>query len=157
MSAEIITALLVGSLAAGWVDAVVGGGGLILIPLILVLNPSMAPAQALATNKVAAIFGTSSAAITLSRRVPSALHALKYAPLALVGSAAGALLAASVDKQVMRPVIIVLLVAVGVFTVARPSLGGSARVGWRDWGVRRRVWPGHGVVFDHGLCGAAGY
>lgn len=125
MSAEIITALLVGSLAAGWVDAVVGGGGLILIPLILVLNPSMAPAQALATNKVAAIFGTSSAAITLSRRVPSALHALKYAPLALVGSAAGALLAASVDKQVMRPVIIVLLVAVGVFTVARPSFGAA--------------------------------
>lgn len=123
MSAEIITALLVGSLAAGWVDAVVGGGGLILIPLILVLNPTMAPAQALATNKVAAIFGTSSAAIPLARRVPSALNALKYAPLALIGSAGGALLASSVDKQIMRPVIIVLLLAVGLFTVARPSFG----------------------------------
>ncbi|MDN6386878.1 MAG: sulfite exporter TauE/SafE family protein, partial [Corynebacterium sp.] len=47
MSVTGIGVLLVGSLAAGWVDAVVGGGGLILIPLVMILNPGMSNAQAL--------------------------------------------------------------------------------------------------------------
>ncbi|RRQ18340.1 TSUP family transporter, partial [Corynebacterium bovis] len=115
MSVPVISALLIGSLAAGWVDAVVGGGGLILIPLMLILNPGMSTAQALGVNKVAAIAGTASSAAVLVRKVPSATRALRYVPLALVGSVAGALVASSVDRQVMRPVIIVLLVAVGLF------------------------------------------
>lgn len=127
MSATVISILLVGSLAAGWVDAVVGGGGLILIPLVMILNPGMSNAQALGINKVAAIFGTASSAAVLARKVPSATKALRYAPLALAGSAGGALIASSVDKQIMRPVIIVLLVAVGLFILFRPSFGqGSA-------------------------------
>lgn len=77
MSATVITVLLVGSLIAGWVDAVVGGGGLILVPLVMILNPQFSNAQALSLNKVAAIFGTGSAAITLARKVPSARTALK--------------------------------------------------------------------------------
>ncbi|MEJ6549507.1 TSUP family transporter [Corynebacterium sp. USCH3] len=123
MSTTVISLLLLGSLAAGWVDAVVGGGGLILIPLVMILNPGMSNAQALGINKVAAVFGTASSAAVLTRRVPSACRALRYAPLALLGSAGGALIASSVDKQVMRPVIIVLLVAVGVFILLRPSFG----------------------------------
>ena len=43
--------LLVAALAAGWVDAVVGGGGLIQLPALL-LAPGLTPIQALATNKV---------------------------------------------------------------------------------------------------------
>lgn len=123
MSATVISILLIGSLAAGWVDAVVGGGGLILIPLVMILNPGMSNAQALGINKVAAIFGTASSAAILVRKVPSATRALRYAPLALVGSAVGALIASSVDKQIMRPVIIVLLIAVGLFILFRPSFG----------------------------------
>ena len=123
MSATVISVLLIGSLAAGWVDAVVGGGGLILIPLVMILNPGMSNAQALGVNKVAAIFGTASSAAVLVRKAPSATKALRYAPLALAGSAGGAMIASSVDKQIMRPVIIVLLVAVGLFILFRPSFG----------------------------------
>ena len=106
MSATVLAILLVGSLAAGWVDAVVGGGGLILIPLVMILNPGFTSAQALGANKVAAIFGTVTSAFTLARRVPSITTALRFAPLAIAGSAAGALVASSVDKQIMRPIII---------------------------------------------------
>ncbi|OLT53130.1 hypothetical protein BJF89_17735 [Corynebacterium sp. CNJ-954] len=123
MSPTVITIMVVGSLVAGWVDAVVGGGGLILIPLVMIVNPGMSNAQALGVNKVAAIFGTASSAAVLVRRVPAAVRALRYAPLAVAGSAGGAIIASSVDKELMRPVIIVLLVAVGLFILFRPSFG----------------------------------
>ena len=123
MSPTVITALLVGSLVAGWVDAVVGGGGLILVPLVMILNPGFSNAQALGTNKVAAMSGTASSAFTLARKIPSAKSALTYSPLALLGAGIGALIASSVDKQIMRPIIIVLLVAVGIFVLLRPSFG----------------------------------
>ncbi|MGP9758487.1 TSUP family transporter [Corynebacterium sp. AOP12-C2-36] len=141
MSVTVIGVLLVGSLAAGWVDAVVGGGGLILIPLVMILNPGMSNAQALGVNKVAAIFGTASSAAVLARKVPSARKALRFAPVALLGSAGGAMIASSVDKQVMRPVIIVLLVAVGVFIAVRPSFGQRAGAGaFAGTGPGVRTW-----------------
>ena len=50
--------IVVAGLAAGWVDAVVGGGGLIQLPAML-LVPGISPVQALATNKMGSILGTS--------------------------------------------------------------------------------------------------
>ncbi len=61
--------LTIGAAVAGWIDAVIGGGGLVLIPLIMAVAPQLAPAAALATNKVAAVSGTASAAITLVKKV----------------------------------------------------------------------------------------
>ena len=88
----------------------------------MILNPGFSNAQALGTNKVAAMFGTASSAFTLARRIPRPSR-LSNIPLALIGSGVGALIASSVDKQIMRPIIIVLLIAVGVFVLLRPSFG----------------------------------
>ena len=52
--------LFFGTAAAGWVDAVIGGGGLILIPMLLAVLPGLAPAAALGTSKLAAVTGTGS-------------------------------------------------------------------------------------------------
>lgn len=123
MSPTVIALMLAVSLFAGWVDAVVGGGGLILLPLIMILNPSFTYAQALGVNKIAAICGTGSSAITMVRRVPAGRAAFRYAPLAFVGAALGAVIASSVDKDIMRPIVIVLLVSVGTFVLLRPSFG----------------------------------
>ena len=77
--------LLVGAAGAGWIDAVIGGGGLVLIPLLLAVVPGLAPATALATNKLAAVSGTASAAVTLVRKVrPPAGELVRYALIALV-------------------------------------------------------------------------
>ncbi|MGV0435686.1 TSUP family transporter [Corynebacterium mastitidis] len=104
-----------GAALAGWVDALVGGGGLILIPLLLAGAPQIPYATVLASNKLASVSGTASAAVTLSLRVRPPLRVLLPAvPLALVCAAAGALLATSLDSAVMRPVTIALLAAVGV-------------------------------------------
>lgn len=130
--------LLLGAAAAGWVDAVIGGGGLVLIPLILAVAPQLAPATALATNKLAAVFGTASAAFTMVRQVrPSRRVLAAYLPVALGCAGSGALAASLIQASVMRPVIIVLLLAVGTFVALRPGFGAGPEVavpsGWRRW------------------------
>lgn len=129
--------LTVGAAVAGWIDAVIGGGGLVLIPLIMAVAPQLAPATALATNKVAAVSGTASAAWAMVRKVrPPAGELVRYAVVAALCSAGGAALVSQIDKDVMRPVIIVLMLAVGTFVALRPSFGTGGgeeqpRGGWR--------------------------
>src|SRR3712207_957912 len=98
--------VLVAALAAGWVDAVVGGGGLIQLPALL-LVPGLSPVQALATNKLASVFGTTTSAVTYQRRVhPDLRTALPMAAVALAASAGGASVAALLPAQVFKPVIV---------------------------------------------------
>ncbi|GIE78791.1 UPF0721 transmembrane protein [Actinoplanes philippinensis] len=119
-----IAALLVAACAAGWVDAVVGGGGLLLLPALLVVAPQLGTATALGTNKLAAICGTSTAAVAYARRTkidwPVAGPA---AGLALLCAGSGAALAGAVPAAAYRPVIIAVLVAVAVFVTVRPQMG----------------------------------
>jgi uncharacterized membrane protein YfcA len=116
--------LVVAALLAGWVDAVVGGGGLVQIPALLVLVPGATPVQVLATNKISGIFGTVTSAATYARRVPGALrNALPMAVLALAGSAAGALCAGLLPAAVFRPLVLAGVVGVGVYVLRRPDLG----------------------------------
>lgn len=114
--------IVAASLFAGWIDAVIGGGGLILIPVLLSAT-SLPAASVLATNKVAAVFGTGSAAITLVRNIGVPRFTWGFAVLAYVVSAAGALLVSHVPEAFIRPIIIVLLLAVGIFVAANPQFG----------------------------------
>jgi uncharacterized membrane protein YfcA len=115
--------LVLAAFAAGWIDAVVGGGGLLQLPALL-LVPGIAPVQALATNKLSSVFGTTTSAVTYARRVrPDLRTALPMAALALVSSAAGASVAALLPAAVFKPVIVVALVGIGAFTLLRPALG----------------------------------
>lgn len=124
LSAEALTVLAGGALVAGWVDAVVGGGGMILIPLIMAVAPELAPAVAVATNKVAVICGTGSAAVTLMRKARPSVHLLRYyLPVAVICAMAGAAMTSLVPAEVMRPLVIVLMLAAGLVVAANPSLG----------------------------------
>lgn len=130
LGAGTVVLLLLAALSAGWVDAVVGGGGLVQLPALL-LVPGMTPLNALATNKVASIFGTATSSITYYRRVhPDLRTALPMAGLALVGAAGGALSASLLPEQVLQPVIVVALLAVAVYTLARPALGEATALRW---------------------------
>ncbi|MBV7293455.1 TSUP family transporter [Corynebacterium sp. TAE3-ERU16] len=131
--------LIAGAGVAGWIDAVIGGGGLILIPLILAVAPGLAPVTALASNKLAAVSGTASAAFSLCRKVGvDRSLVIRFVPVAAVCSAGGALAASAIDKSLMRPIVIVLMVAAGVFVALRPSFGtGVAREAPK--GVRRLI------------------
>ncbi|WP_280303059.1 TSUP family transporter, partial [Nocardia abscessus] len=79
--------LLTAATAAGWVDAVVGGGGLIVLPTLFVVAPGIAPQTALGTNKLAAVAGTSASVLTFARKVPMRWRVLL--PAAAIAAGAG--------------------------------------------------------------------
>jgi uncharacterized membrane protein YfcA len=114
---------MIASTGAGWVDAVVGGGGLLLLPTLL-LTSGMPLPTILGTNKMAAIAGTTSAAITYSRHTPiDWAVAGPAAGLAIISAGAGALMASSVPADAYRPIIICVLAAVALFLTFRPTIG----------------------------------
>lgn len=124
----IALALGLAAFFAGFVDAVVGGGGLIQIPALFAAFPQTAPASLFATNKVASIVGTTSAAVQYSRRVriPWAV-AGPGALAALVGSWYGAKAVAFLPPTLLRPLILILLVGVAVYTFIKKDLGLHSR------------------------------
>ncbi|MDO4913471.1 MAG: TSUP family transporter [Bifidobacteriaceae bacterium] len=126
--------ILIGALCAGWIDAVIGGGGLVLIPLIMAGAPGLEPVVALASNKFAACFGTASAAFTLNKKLGFRRKDLIYVPIALGFSAIGALIASSINKEILRPAVIVLLLIAGLIVVFKPNFGaGEGHINPRRW------------------------
>jgi uncharacterized membrane protein YfcA len=123
VDAPVIALLVVASFAAGWIDAVVGGGGLVLLPALL-LAPGIAPVEAVATNKAAAVTGTAASSLTYYRRVrPSLSTALPTAAFASVCAGGGAAVAASVPGEVLKPIVLVALVVAAGYTLLRRELG----------------------------------
>lgn len=122
--------LVLAGLAAGFVDAVVGGGGLIQLPALL-LVPGISPVQALATNKVGSILGTSTSALTYYRRIqPDLRTAAPMALAALLAAIGGAALAVYLPAEALKPIIIVVLVLVAVYVVAKPKIGAATELRW---------------------------
>lgn len=110
--------------AAGLVDAVVGGGGLIQLPAMFSLLPKEAPATILGTNKFAAIFGTSSAAVSYARRVRVAWSTAAPAAIAAFAlSFVGAWTVTQVPADFVRALLPFALVAVAVYTFMKKDLG----------------------------------
>lgn len=170
-----LTTVLLMALAgfgAGWIDAVVGGGGLVQLPALLLGFTGASPAQLLATNKIASIFGTTTSSITYWRRVrPDLRTALPMAAVAYLGAVGGALLGLHIPKSAFNPIILVMLVVVGAYTIAKPSLG--AETALRFAGHRHTViamitgfvigvydgalGPGTGSFLVFALVGLMGY
>lgn len=154
---DLTTALILGTgaCAAGFVDAVVGGGGLIQTPLLLSVFPAYSPATLFGTNKIASIVGTTSAAVQYARRVPIPWPiALPGALAALVGAWFGARAVAYLSPSVVRPLVLVLLVAVAVYTFFRKDFGAGAQVapvGGRNRAIAVAI--GGGVGFYDGFFG----
>lgn len=113
--------VFVGAIIAGWVDAVIGGGGLVLIPLLM--SAGLSPTMALGTNKLAGCLGTFTATVTLARRIGTPPAVLRYVPVALCCSGLGASVASLLSAAVMRPLVIGLLLVTGVFVALRPGFG----------------------------------
>jgi len=114
----------VASLFAGFIDAVVGGGGLVLLPALFSAFPSAPAPSMLGTNKATAVWGTGIAASQFARRVQ--IRWRTVLPAALVAFAAafgGAFLATRISGDVLRRALPFVLLAVVVYTLARKNLG----------------------------------
>lgn len=109
---------------AGFVDAVAGGGGLIQLPAMFILQPHLSLVQTLATNKTASFAGTSVAAIRYIKRVNIEWRQLSPIIIsAMITSFAGALLVSYIHKEQFMPVIIIALVIVVAYTILKRELG----------------------------------
>ncbi|MFJ6697641.1 sulfite exporter TauE/SafE family protein [Streptomyces sp. NPDC091272] len=157
ISLTTVLLLCLAAAVAGWVDAVVGGGGLLLLPaLIMGLPGGMASTFALGTNKAVSIVGTSGAAVTYVRKAPIDVKiAVRIGLAALAGSTAGASFAAGISNDVLRPMIMVVLVGVGSFVIFRPQFGTAPALGPAS---RQRILAaialaGLGIGFYDGLFG----
>ncbi|MCL4789140.1 MAG: TSUP family transporter [Verrucomicrobia bacterium] len=114
--------LFLTGMAAGFVDAIAGGGGLITLPVILSFGGD--PQQALGTNKLQATFGSASAAWHYGRAGAVNLHDCgRGCLLTFVGAAVGTLGVQQVGPHVLKVAIPLLLLAVAIYTLLRPQLG----------------------------------
>ena len=112
------------SLLAGFVDAIVGGGGLILVPALFATFASAPPATLLGTNKSASVWGTAMATWQYSRRVRLRWRAmLPAAVAAAAGAAMGAWLVTVIDPGFLRKLLPLILLAVLLYTLAKKELG----------------------------------
>lgn len=170
--ASTVVALAVAALAAGFLDAVSGGGGLVQLPALLLGLPNAAPVQVLATNKLSSICGTSVASVTYYRRVrPDPRTFAPLMALAFTGSLAGALVASHLPRSVFDPIVLVVLVVVGGYVALHPAAGQQTRLrfsGRRHLGTAMAtgagigfydgaMGPGTGSFFVVALVGLMGY
>lgn len=107
---------------AAFIDSVVGGGGLISIPALLFSG--LSPSAAIATNKLASSMGslTSTIAFIKSGKVDFHLVA-KLFPLVFTGSILGALVVNFVSSELLKPLVLVLLIAVTIYTILKKNWG----------------------------------
>ena len=164
--------LALAGLFAGFVDAVVGGGGLVQLPALVVAFPGAAPVQVLATNKLAGTCGTTVSSLTYYRRVrPDPKTFVPLMTVAFLGSAAGAVAASHLPKEAFDPIILVALVVVGAYVLLKPDLGDVTALrftGRRHLGAAvlagltigfydGALGPGTGSFFVFTLVGLLGY
>lgn len=114
--------LILAAFAAGFIDSIAGGGGLITVPVLLLSG--MSPVRSLGTNKLQSLFGSASATIAyaqkghvdLKKQLPSAL-------MSALGGVGGALLAGFLPGDLLRAFLPVLLIAIALYFALKPNMG----------------------------------
>ena len=123
MTTELIL-LCLAAFAAGFVDAVVGGGGLIQIPAALILLPGFPVATVIGTTKFPSFCGTSLAAMQYSRKVRlNYKHLGLMAGIASVCAFTGSRMLTLVSNDFMKPFLLVVLSCVAVYTYTKKNFG----------------------------------
>ena len=116
--------LTLASLLAGFVDSIVGGGGLIMVPALFAVFPTTQPATLFGLNKGASVWGTAVATVQYTRRVNLRWAALLPAAGAgFAGSLAGAWLVTLVDGSFLRKGLPFVLLGVLAYTLVKKDLG----------------------------------
>lgn len=128
MDSAVLVSLALAAFAAGLIDAVVGGGGLIQIPALFTALPGESPASIFGTNKFSSVFGTSNAAWRYASRVRMPWRTtLPAAIAAFVFSYLGAMAVAWLPREVLRPMILILLVGAAAYTFRYKDFGAVHR------------------------------
>lgn len=121
VTAEVLILLMAAAFAAGFVDSIAGGGGLITVPALLLAGAP--PVTALATNKVQGLFGALSAAVSYGRAGHVDLKTqIRPAAIACLAGIAGAVLASHLPTDLIRLGLPFLLIGIAIFFAFKPGL-----------------------------------
>ncbi|ROV61481.1 hypothetical protein EGH82_04775 [Vibrio ponticus] len=117
---EILALLALVATAAGFIDAMAGGGGLLTLPALLAAG--VPPTQALATNKLQSSFGSFSASWYFVRNGIVNLKEMRLAiACTFIGSAIGAEAVQYIDAGVLTSLIPLLLIAISLYFLLAPT------------------------------------
>jgi uncharacterized membrane protein YfcA len=121
LSAAVFAALVAVAAAAGFVDAIAGGGGLLTVPALLAAG--VPPVSVLATNKLQSSFGTAVACANYARKGHVDFRAMALPITAtFAGSVAGALLVQRLGASLLAGIVPVLLIAMAGYFLLSPKL-----------------------------------
>ncbi len=124
MATSTIILLCLAAFAAGFVDAIVGGGGLIQAPIALILLPQFAVSTVMGSLKIPAFSGTSFAAFQYLKKVKLQWKLLSIMMLVAVSAAfAGSELLTLVHNDFMKPVLFIVLAMVAIYTFIKKDFG----------------------------------
>uniref|UniRef100_UPI0035AE44DB TSUP family transporter n=1 Tax=Paenirhodobacter enshiensis TaxID=1105367 RepID=UPI0035AE44DB len=168
VAGDIAALLIAAALFAGFVDSIAGGGGLITLPVLMLSGAS--PIQAIATNKVQAVFGSATATVSYARAGQVDLRRqIGTALIAFAGGLIGALLASRVPAEGLRYALPVILIAIAAFFAFKRGLNDEDRterlspvaysafvvplIGFYDGAIG----PGAGSFYMLGFVMLAGY
>ena len=113
-----------GATFAGFIDAVVGGGGLVQVPMLFILFPELSHVQVIATNRFASIAGTLMAAVQYIRHVGIDATLVLFGGItAGLSSFGGTFVMALIKPAVFKPMLLVIIVALSIYTFAKKELG----------------------------------
>jgi uncharacterized membrane protein YfcA len=145
VTADVAALLIVAAFLAGFIDAIAGGGGLITLPALLLAGAS--PVQALSTNKLQAVFGAATAALSYARAGHVDLRRQSLAALIAFGAGmTGATLAHLIPAQVFRLGLPIILIGIAAFFAFKPGLNDADRA--------QRITPLQFTAFAVPLIGA---
>ncbi len=109
---------------AGFIDSIVGGGGLVQVPAFFVLYPHLSVQNIIGTNRLASAVGTSVAAWNYAKSVKMPWNTILYAGFgAAVMSYLGAKVQSLLPTSVLKPIILLLIVAIAVYTYRKKDFG----------------------------------
>ena len=121
ISLQLLTLLALAAFAAGFIDAIAGGGGLITVPALLIAG--FGPVETLATNKLQGLFGAASATIAYASKGHVDVRTqLPSAVLSFLGAAVGAVLATALPGDLLRAILPLLLVAIALYFLFKPNM-----------------------------------
>lgn len=113
-----------GAVFAGFIDAVVGGGGLVQVPVLLLLFPELSHVQVIATNRFASLAGTLVAAFQYSRSIAVDTSAVLITGIASALSSFGGTFVMSLIKpEIFKPVLLIIITILAVFTFIKKDFG----------------------------------
>lgn len=124
-STAVVLFLLVSGFASSFIDSTVGGGGLVSLPALLFVG--LPPALSLGTNKLAGSISalTSSLSFLKSKKVTLRLVGILF-PVSIAGAVLGADVAKHLSAEFLKPLVVVLLIAVTLYTLRKKNVGSNS-------------------------------